>query len=597
MNDLEKLYEKRSQEFDKIAQQLEAKYQRFSLIRLLAFFIGIALIIILWSSLGPLMGILLIVIFLFGFGKFVFWHREILRQQKHNASLALINQYEQAAQQNDWSNFEDGKEYLNPNHPNSIDLDLFGEYSVFQYINRTSTVIGKGKLANYLENVAEEKEILERQKAITELRSLLDWRQNFQAHGLVIEDSLEHINLLKNWLKDAPFVSNNSLYRFAVLAAPFWTILSIVAISLWIPWQIGILLLIPPGWILKKTFDQVNHTHNQTTYAEKILAAYARLIAHIENQEFQTSKLSNLRSVFLKTAEPASKKIGRLSYIIRQLNTRYNFFSIFLNIGILWDLKYVWQLEKWKAEQKDYLLQWFDSLAEFEAISSIATLHYNNQDWVFPKIKSDSSVIAKELGHPLISASKRVCNDIDIPTKGHIKLVTGSNMAGKSTFLRTVGLNIVLAMCGAPVCAKEMTLPSLKVYSSMRTQDALHESTSSFYAELKRLKFIIEAVENGDNIFFLLDEILKGTNSNDRHTGSKALIRQLIKSKGSGIIATHDLELGNLEAQSGGAIENLRMEVEIKDGELFFDYKLKKGVSKSFNATLLMKNMGIRIQD
>ncbi|RMG78370.1 MAG: DNA mismatch repair protein MutS, partial [Bacteroidetes bacterium] len=163
------------------------------------------------------------------------------------------------------------------------------------------------------------------------------------------------------------------------------------------------------------------------------------------------------------------------------------------------------------------------------------------------------------------------------------------------TFLRTVGLNIVLSMAGAPVCARSLKLPPLRVYTSMRTQDALHESTSSFYAELKRLKFIIEAVESGENVFFLLDEILKGTNSNDRHTGSKALIRQLIRHKGGGIIATHDLALGELEASSGGAIENLCMEVEIKNGELFFDYKLKKGVSRSFNATLLMQKMGIRI--
>ena len=168
-------------------------------------------------------------------------------------------------------------------------------------------------------------------------------------------------------------------------------------------------------------------------------------------------------------------------------------------------------------------------------------------------------------------------------------------MAGKSTFLRTVGINIVLAMIGAPVCAKSLSLPMLQVYTSMRTQDALHESTSSFYAELKRLKFIIEAVEKGENIFFLLDEILKGTNSNDRHTGSKALIEQLIKNKGSGIIATHDLELGELEAQYNGAIENLCIEVQIKQQKLFFDYKIKKGVSQSFNATLLMREMGINV--
>ncbi|MDF1863542.1 MAG: hypothetical protein P1U70_01840 [Saprospiraceae bacterium] len=596
MNELEKLYSKRREEFAKIAKQLEAKYQQFSLIRLVAFFVGTGLIILLWSTFSFVIGLISILLFLFAFGKFVFWHREIQRLQRHNASLSLINHFEELTQQDDYSNFKDGEEFANPNHPNSIDLDLFGAYSFFQFTNRTSTVIGKERLAQYLENIADQEEILSRQKSISELKNLLDWRQNFQAYGLAIEDEIQHIHLLKKWLEESPFVSNNSLYRFAVMAAPIWTVLSIVALIFWIPWQIAILFLIPPGWLLKKTFEQVNQTHTQTTHAEKILSFYARLINHIETQDFESKKLADLKAVFLKKEQPASKKIDQLSYIIRQLNVRYNPFAMILNIATLWDLKYIWQLEKWKAEQKEFLPKWFDSLAEFEAVLSLSTLYYNNPDWVFPTIQDDSDVIAKELGHPLISAQKRICNNIDIPTKGHIKLVTGSNMAGKSTFLRTVGLNIVLAMCGAPVCAKEMTLPSLKVYSSMRTQDALHESTSSFYAELKRLKFIIEAVESEGNIFFLLDEILKGTNSNDRHTGSKALIRQLIKSKGSGIIATHDLELGNLEVQSEGAIENLRMEVEIKDDKLFFDYKLKKGVSESFNATLLMKNMGIRIE-
>jgi DNA mismatch repair ATPase MutS len=206
-------------------------------------------------------------------------------------------------------------------------------------------------------------------------------------------------------------------------------------------------------------------------------------------------------------------------------------------------------------------------------------------------------VSAQQLGHPLIHRDQRIANEVVLPTQGHIKLLTGSNMAGKSTFLRTVGLNIVLAMTGAPVCAREMQVPLLKVYTSMRTQDALHESTSSFYAELKRLKVIIEAVEADDKVFFLLDEILKGTNSRDRHTGSKALIKQLIQQGGAGIIATHDLELGSLEAQYNGTIENWCMEVAIDKDQLYFDYLLKKGVSKSFNATVLMRNMGIKIED
>jgi DNA mismatch repair ATPase MutS len=223
---------------------------------------------------------------------------------------------------------------------------------------------------------------------------------------------------------------------------------------------------------------------------------------------------------------------------------------------------------------------------------------------VLPEWNDRAELAVKNMGHPLLNRDVRVGNDLSLPTRGHIKLITGSNMAGKSTFLRTIGLNLVMAQAGAPVCAESMTFPTLQVYTSMRTQDALHESTSSFFAELKRLKVIIEAVDAANQVghdqlpvFFLLDEILKGTNSVDRHTGSAALIRQLIRQRGGGLIATHDLELGRLEAEANGAIENLRIEVEIRDGQLDFDYKLKKGVSESFNATLLMKRMGIRIED
>lgn len=242
------------------------------------------------------------------------------------------------------------------------------------------------------------------------------------------------------------------------------------------------------------------------------------------------------------------------------------------------------------------LPEWFEILQEFDAMVTLGTLHYNHEDWTIPNIDlAFTGLEGIELGHPLIDAKKRVPNDLIVPNSGHIKLITGSNMAGKSTYLRTVGLNIVLAMTGSPVCAKSLRLPILTVNTSMRTQDVLHESTSSFYAELKRLKTIIDSVENGEKVFFLLDEILKGTNSHDRHTGSRALIEQLIKSKGMGLIATHDLELGVLEAEANGTIENLCIEVMVEKDRLTFDYTIKKGVSKSFNATYLMRNMGIKI--
>jgi MutS domain V len=413
---------------------------------------------------------------------------------------------------------------------------------------------------------------------------------------------LSHVELLQQWLHDPTYVKNNKMLTAAIYLMPLWILAAILLSVYYVPWQVGVLFLLLPGGILKKYLNRINDTHHRTTHAEQLLSVYGQLMGHIEQEEFEAPLLQRLRKCFVTEngavvppARAASGAIKRLSYLIGQLNVRYNPFALILNLVLLWDLRYVRHLEIWKEKWRVQMPQWFEALREFEALSSLATVWYNNPDWVLPNIDEHAELVAEALGHPLIAKDKRVCNDFQSPVSGHIKLVTGSNMAGKSTFLRTVGLNIILAMTGAPVCARRMELPLLQVYSSMRTQDALHESTSSFYAELKRLKTIIEAVEAKDNIYFLMDEILKGTNSNDRHTGSKALIKQLIESGGGGIIATHDLELGLLEAQYGGAVENLCMEVEVQGEELLFDYKIKKGVSRSFNATHLMRNMGIKI--
>jgi len=592
--DLKQLYLDRAASFEETSKTLKAKYIRFSVVRLLLFVGAIGAIVYLFTV-SAIAAIVFILVFLVAFAKFVKWHLDIQTQQIHHQNLNKINLNEKAALENDYSNFADGKEFQDVGHPYSIDLDIFGPYSFFQYCNRAATAVGRACLAKYLSAPAEKSEIVLRQAAVLELKDKLDWRQNFRALGMSAEDEIEHVNLLKNWLKDEPFVRNNSLYKVAILLMPFWITSGIVATLLWIPWQLGIFWLLVPAYFLRTTLEKVNETHLRTTHAEKMLALYGRLIGHIETENFQSEKLQSLKTVFTKNDKVASVAIRRLSYIISQLNLRYNPFAIFINLFMLWDLRWIKRLEVWKAELKDKLPDWFEALQEFEALASLSTACYNNPEWTMPIIQEEGKFVGDDLGHPLIIVNSRICNDLQMPTQGHLKLVTGSNMAGKSTFLRTVGLNIVMAMAGSAVCAKRLELPILQVHTSMRTQDALHESTSSFYAELKRLKTIIEAVETEDNIYFLLDEILKGTNSNDRHTGSKALIKQFIESRGSGIIATHDLELGLLEAQYDGAVENLCMEVRVKHDELVFNYKLEKGVSQSFNATHLMRNMGIKV--
>lgn len=585
-------YKHRQADFSQRADTYRSRYQRFTLVRLIVFLVGIGALFLLfdWHWLAGSIGILL---FLAGFYRFVTWHTGLKKAQRHQEALATINAREIEALDLNCTAYADGAEFLDESHPNALDLDLFGAHAFYPYVNRTTTALGQQRLAAWLTTTATSALITRRQEAITELKEHLDWRQETLATGLETEDHADVLRPLLQWMHQMPILLNKSWIHLALVLMPILTIAALAYCIPFQPWYISLLCVVPNYLILRSFQKDVDQIHLQTSQAEAMLKDYAALLATMEKAPAWTTPLNQELQRQLQGA--ASRAIGRLSYLINQLNTRYNIFAIFLNLLGLWDLQWVYRLEKWKARYREQLPEWFAAIAEFETLNSFANLYYNNPDWCLPEVDASARLEALQLGHPLLHPAKRVYNDLSMPTRGHIKLITGSNMAGKSTFLRTVGLNIVLAMAGTPVCARSLRLPPLEVYSSMRTQDALHESTSSFYAELKRLKFIIEAVEAGRPVFFLLDEILKGTNSNDRHTGSKALIRQLIHHQGAGLIATHDLELGALEANYGGAIENLCMEVEIVNDELYFDYKIKKGVSQSFNATLLMQKMGIRI--
>jgi hypothetical protein len=600
MQNVSDQYRERCERFSAEASAHRKRYDGISMLRLASFFSALAVLILLWGAHWVLASGFFM-IFLGGFYRLVLWHQGILGKAENADRIAKVNSQELQVLDHRFSMFPPGSDYLHQEHPYVNDLDIFGEHSFFRYCCRATTTIGQKQLAEYLLQVAAPAEITARQQAIAELTPLLDWRQNFQALGGAVANNPHHLKLLHAWMQDADFVRGNRLLTAALYLAPLWFLLCLTAWIFFVSWKIFLLLLVPTAFLLYKTNQQVSQTHLRTTYAADMLAQYARLLEHIERQPFQTSKLSEGKSSLHANGKPASRHIRRLAYIIRQLNVRYNFFAIFLNLMALWDLHWVLRLEKWRASQWTYLTGWFDTLQTFEALSSFANPWYNNPRWVMPEITTGEHLEAIDLGHPLIHRRQRVGNDLTMCIRGHIQLITGSNMAGKSTLLRTVGLNAVLAQAGAPVCAQKFSLPPMQIHTSMRTQDALHENASSFYAELKRLKIIIEAVRAANDaaglpVFFLLDEILKGTNSVDRHTGSEALIRQLIRLRGGGLIATHDLELGRLEAESNGAIQNRCMEVEIRDKALHFDYKLRQGVSKSFNATLLMRQMGIEVE-
>jgi DNA mismatch repair ATPase MutS len=335
--------------------------------------------------------------------------------------------------------------------------------------------------------------------------------------------------------------------------------------------------------MLSKIVSEVQTLQQQLKYFEELNCSATLLIDLREN---------------IITKGKASKSILELKRILDRFDYRLNVLVFFvLNTFLLWDLRQIISLNKWKATNATLVDSWFATIAHLELINSLSTLSYNHPSWVVPTVsESHFTIFATELGHPLINEDKRVNNGFSTEGTAKVSIVTGSNMAGKSTFLRSLGVNLVLAHMGAPVCAASFVFSPVELCSSMRIADNLAENTSTFYAELKKLKGIIEKVRDREKVFILLDEILRGTNSVDKHKGSEALIKQLISEDAVAVIATHDVELGKLESEYQGHISNYYFDVQVEGEELYFDYKIKRGICQSMNASLLMKKIGIMME-
>lgn len=591
------IYQERFEKFEIKTNQLQRKSDIIGTFRLILFLVcffgGIYLISV---DAGTGIGFLAVFLVLFAF--LVKWHDKIKAQRDYYQNLSLINQQEINALQYDFSAFETGSEFSEENHPYIDDLDIFGDHSIYQFLNRTSTVSGKKTLANWLKKPANRAEILQRQVAVQDLQNRLDWRQDYRAKGMLIDDTPRQVNAILRWIKEPFFILSKKWLEVLIFTLPVLMALAIVLSSNSIvPIGVPVLLWFVNLALIKYTNTGVTHIIETTARQTKLIEVYSQLIETIETEGFTAPKLQQVQQRLKANGQSAGKMIGELSAYAANLNVRENVFAyLLLNTFFLWELIFCRKLELWKKQMQQNMEVWLEVMGEIESLSSFANTSFNNPDWSMPLIHdAHFQLEAKEVGHFLIPSNKRIPNSIHVPSKEKIILVTGSNMAGKSTFLRTVGINIILAVAGAPVCAKSFSTSVVTVYSSMRTKDSLQESESSFYAELKALKKIIEVVEAEQTpIFFLMDEILKGTNSNDRHQGSLALIRQLLHHKGVGIVATHDLDLCMMEESTNQRVENWCFEVEItKEGQMIFDYTFKRGVCQSMNATTLMRQMGI----
>jgi DNA mismatch repair ATPase MutS len=452
-------------------------------------------------------------------------------------------------------------------------------------------------LANNLLKAGPKNELENRTHAIKELVLYQSWRQQFQVYGTKASLTYKTEQRLTQWGSSSTSLDTKLwsvivlLFTITSLSLLLLFIFSIIPINLY--GSLFLLLTAGSFYIGRKATP----AHNQLSNIVNEIDTIYKQINHIQNEKFKSDLLQEIQQNLSLQHHSASGKIKELKQILNRFDYRLNLIvAILLNALFLWDIRQLLSLEKWKKQNRDLLPKCFNALATMEVLNSLSTLAYNNPEWCFPEWKEDYFTFSgSEIGHPLILKEKRVDNSFSMKGTGKVAMVTGSNMSGKSTFLRTIGANMVLAHMGAPVCAVAFTTSYIQLMTSMRITDNLAENTSTFYAELKKLETIINAVNNKEQVFILLDEILRGTNSMDRHIGSKAMIKQLIHKNSAAIIASHDLELAALEESFPEALSNYHFDVQVEGEELFFDYKLKKGVCQSLNASLLMKKIGIEL--
>ncbi|OSY87055.1 DNA mismatch repair protein MutS [Tenacibaculum holothuriorum] len=518
-------------------------------------------------------------------------HQKLKGKRKIIETKKNINTIEIEVINGSYSELDTGKEFINPQHFFSNDIDLFGKGSFFQFINRTVTNDGKKSLAktlssNHISNISE------KQKALQELSSKVKWRQHFSALESLVSAKKETsviIQWIQNYTSNLPSFLSITIKVFPIISVVLIVllILKIISFSVLLLWFfIGLGITASTLKTTQKLYTDANH-------AKDIFKQYYLLLEQIENQQFSSTILKEKQQEITSEDEKASVIFKKFSKILDAFDQRNNLIIAVVGNGLfLWDILNAIKTEKWIAQYKNVVAKWFETVSFFDAQNSLANFVYNHPNYAFPNIQKESKIIdAKNLGHPLLNSAKRIDNDFTIDTEQFF-IITGANMAGKSTFLRTISLSIIMANCGLPVCAENYNYTPIKLITSMRTSDSLTDDESYFYSELKRLKFIVDEIAN-DNYFIVLDEILKGTNSKDKALGSKKFVEKLSKSNSTGIIATHDVSLCELAEEFSSQIENHYFDAEIINDELFFDYKMKKGVCKNMNASFLLKKMNI----
>lgn len=572
---------------------INKKYNSISILRLAAivFFLGCMYYYI---KNGETIFIALAVLF---FGIFIVlmrFHSKLVFQKQIKQALIEINENEIAYLKREKIPFENGVEFNDFNHPYAYDLDFFGEHSLFQNLNRTATFIGKKTLANQLLTLLSNEDIHRNHKAVQELSKKIDWRQEFLAFAKISNDNKTSYKTLLQWNRfNSTPLSKISIWISYVLPLLFiGTLMAYLITSKTVFLSyLAYVFVINLGFLgrfLKRIQIEIANASN----IDMIIDKYALLMQKIEEETFQSERLIDLQKRLTYKKENASVHLKQLASLFSKMDSIGNFVTgLVFNGTFLFNFHVLKALIQWRKDHAEALEDWLEVIGEFEMLNSLANLSYNNPDFVYPALNTNFEIKFSNLSHPLLNPETRIGNEVQFYPQSFM-ILTGSNMSGKSTFLRSLGINMVLTGIGSSVCASQANVHPLPVLVSMRLSDSLSDSESYFFAEIKRLKLIMDELEVSP-AFVLLDEILRGTNSDDKRNGTIEVVKKVIKKKTIGAIATHDIEVCLTTNEYPNVLTNKCFEVEIKNDELYFDYKLRDGICQNKSATFLMKKMGV----
>lgn len=492
---------------------------------------------------------------------------------------------------------ETGEQFADAAHLYAEDLDLFGKGSLFELLSTARTQAGEEKLAGWLKAPAPVEEIRLRQSAVEELRSRLDLREDLALLGAEVRAGV-HTEEIETWGKAKPVFPAAQIIVLMAIAA-VTGLLAVGTVAGWIAFGYRLPALIAILFLLMfygRYRQQVAEVISAVERPVRDLDLLAQILARLEREPFASPKLARLRARLDTDGLPPSRQIAKLHRLVEILGWTKNQFFAPIAFLLLLPAQVALGVERWRQTSGAHISEWLDAVGEIEALNALANFAFERPQNPFPEIvESETCFDGEALGHPLLPESRCIRNDVRLGDERRLLIVSGSNMSGKSTLMRTVGVNVVLALAGAPVCARRLRVSPLAVGASIHILDSLQTGASRFYAEITRLKQIVELTQGELPLLFLLDEILSGTNSHDRRIGAEAVVRGLVERGAIGLVTTHDLALTRIAETLGNRGENVHFEDRLENGRMIFDYRMRPGVVERSNALELMRAVGLEV--